>query len=273
LQAEALNERRPKVTSNAAPKGEERKVGFVGGVSIDGTPIAYIIVWSALLAVLSFIPIPVSVVFGIGGTFPLSQALYALVGFVLGPWAGALAAGVGRLIGIFAAPHTATVGLPSVLFAVVWAAAGGILVQKRGRSWLLALAIFVLAYVAFVGRALTIDVNPGLAVLNTLTNLSGLILWVLPTRALARSWITDQRPAKLAAGLALGSWIANTLGHTFSSAWSYYVQSWPANVWRILIPIIPVEQLLRVVVGTVVGTGVILGLRAIGLVRPTKAGY
>lgn len=261
------------MTSSTAPKGEERKIGLVGGVSIDGTPIAYIIVWSAILAVLSFIPIPVSVVLGIGGTFPLSQALYALTGFVLGPWAGALAAGVGRLIGIFAAPHTAAAGLPSVLFAIIWAAAGGILVQKKSRLWLGMLAVFAFAYLVYIGLALGKDVDIGLAVLNTLTNLSGLILWVLPTRALARRWIADQNPVKLAAGLALGSWIVNTLGHTFSNAWMYYTVGWPANVWRVLIPVIPAEQAFRAIVGTVIGMGVILGLRAIGLVKPAKAGY
>lgn len=261
------------MAAGGAPKGEERRVELVGGIAIDGTPIAYIIVWAAVLAVLSFIPIPVSVVFGIGGTFPLSQAVYALVGFILGPWAGALAAGIGRLIGIFIAPHTATVGLPSVVFAMVWAAAGGILVEKKGHKWLLALGVFGLAYLGYVGRALTIDVDLALALQTTLTNLSGLILWVLPTRTLARDLIANRNPARLAAGLALGSWIVNTNGHTFANAWLYYTVGWPANVWRILIPVIPVEQLFRTFVGAVIGVGVIAGLRAIGLVKPAKAGY
>jgi len=261
------------VTASEEPKGEERKVKQIGGVTIDGAPIAYIIVWAAVLAVLSFVPIPVSAVLGIGGTFPMSQAAYALVGFVLGPWAGALAAGIGRLIGIFTAPHTATAGIPSVLIAMVWAAAGGILVEKKGRNGLLALVVFVLAYIGFVGRALTIDVDLGLAVQTTLTNLSGLILWILPTRTLARMWIAEKNPAKLAVGLALGCWMVNTYGHTFANALLYYLNPWPANIWRILIPIIPAEQIFRALVGAVIGVGVISGLRAIGLLKPAKAGY
>jgi hypothetical protein len=255
------------------PKGEERKIEQIGGATIDGAPIAYIIVWAAVLAVLSLVPIPVSAVLGFGGTFPTSQAVYALVGFILGPWAGALAAGIGRSIGIFTAPHTATAGISSVLIAMVWAAAGGILVEKKGRKWLSALVVFVLAYIGFVGRALTRDVDLGLAVQTTLTNLSGLILWVLPTRILARDWIADKSPAKLARGLALGCWIVNACGHTFANSLLYYINPWPANVWRVLIPIIPAEQVFRAVVGTVIGVGVIAGLRAIGLVKPVKAGY
>ena len=261
------------MATSGCPKGEERRVELLGGAAIDGAPIAYIIVWAAVLVVLSFIPIPVSAVLGIGGTFPLSQAAYALVGFVLGPWAGALAAGIGRLIGIFTAPHTATAGLPSVLIAMVWAAAGGSLVSKKGRQWLLALLVFVLSYVVYVGRGLSMGVNWSLALQTTASNLSGILLWLLPTRLLARNWIADKGAAKLAAGLALGCWIVNTCSHTFANALLYAINPWPASVWRILIPIIPVEQLVRVVVGTVIGTGVITGLRAIGLVKPAKAGY
>ena len=255
------------------PRGEERSVERVGGATIGGAPIAYIIVWGAALAVLSFVPMPVSAILGIGGTFPISQALYALVGMILGPTAGALAAGIGRLIGIFTAPHTAAAGIPSMVIAMVWAAAGGILVQKRSRAWIVALVVFALAYVAYVGRALTVDVSPGLALQTTLTNLSGIILWLLPTRILAREWISDQGAAKLTAGLALGCWIVNACGHTFANALLYYLNPWPANIWRILIPIIPAEQLFRTIVGAVVGVGVISGLRAIGLPKPAQAGY
>jgi hypothetical protein len=261
------------VAATKEPRGEERVVEQVGGAAIGGAPIAYIIVWGAALAVLSFVPIPVSAVLGVGGTFPMSQALYALVGFILGPWAGALAAGIGRLIGIFTAPHTAAAGIPSVIIAMVWAAAAGILVQKRSRTWLAALVVFVLAYIAYVGRALMIDVSPSLALQTTISNLSGIILWLLPIRSLAREWISDQKAAKLAAGLALGCWIVNTCSHTFANALMYYINPWPANIWRILIPIIPAEQLFRTIVGAIVGAGVITGLRAIGLTKPTQAGY
>jgi hypothetical protein len=40
-----------------------------------------------------------------------------------------------------------------------------------------------------------------------------------------------------------------------------------------LIPIIPFENLVRAAVGMVIGSGVITGLRAIGLVKPQNALY
>ncbi len=54
---------------------------------------------------------------------------------------------------------------------------------------------------------------------------------------------------------------------------TYTLFNWPEEVWLALIPIIPVENLVRAIVGIVIGVGVISGLRAIGLVKPTEALY
>ncbi|MGQ9457398.1 MAG: hypothetical protein ACUVS5_03835 [Anaerolineae bacterium] len=259
------------MTGSFQPKGEEREVRLLGGATIDGAPVAYVVVMAAVVTALSFVPF--SVVLAAGGSFPLAQGVYALVGILLGPWAGALAAGIGRLIAVFVAPHTAGVGLPSVVFAMVWAAAGGIRVEKRGRNWLLALVVFVAAYLFYVGRALTIDVTLPLALQATAVSLLGLLLWVLPTRALARRWIADPNLGRVAAGLFLGCLMVNANALTFANAWVYYTIGWPAKVWMALVPVVPVEQFFRTVVGTVIGVGVIAGLRALGLKRPAKAGY
>ncbi len=262
------------MTSNAAPHGEERRVQPSAAATVDGAPIAYVIVLAAVVAALSFVPIPISAVLGFGGTFPLSQAVYPLVGFILGPWAGALAAGIGRVIGILVAPHTASTGLLSTVVAIVTAWAGGVLVQKKGSLWVWPPVVWALAFVAYVGRGLTVDVSLGLALASTLVNWLSILLWLSPLRALVRGWIADQSPARLAIGLALGSWIVNTGSFLVANAMFYNLLSqWPAIQWKALIGVSPVEHVFRAVVGTVVGLGVILGLRAIGLVKPAKAGY
>ena len=262
------------MTSNAAPHGEERQVRVSGDVTVDGAPIAYVIALAAVVSALSFVPIPISAVLGFGGAFPLSQAVYPLVGFILGPWAGALAAGIGRIIGVFIAPHTASTGLLSTAVAIVTAWAGGVLVQKKGSLWLLPPIVFVLAFVAYVGRGLTVDVSLGLALASTFVNWLAILLWLSPIRGLVRSWIADESPVKLGVGLALGSWIVNTGSFLVANAIFYNLLSrWPAIQWKALVGLAPVEHAFRAVVGTAIGVGVILGLRAIGLVKPTKAGY
>jgi hypothetical protein len=56
------------------PAGEERKVVFLGGAAVDGTPVAYIVVLAAVVTALSFIPF--SVVLASGGSFPMSEASF-----------------------------------------------------------------------------------------------------------------------------------------------------------------------------------------------------
>lgn len=259
------------MTASEGPKGEERKVRWTGGETIDGAPVAYIIVLAAVVAVLA--SIPGSVAFGLNERLPVfGQAMCPLLGFILGPWAGALAAGVGRLISVVALAGGGA-GLYSVPFFMAWAAAAGILVEKKGRTWLLALAVFVLTYIWYIGSALR-DIDWRLALLATIVNITGLLLWLLPTRTLARDWIAKENPAKLAVGLALGCWIVNANGHTMSNAFVYNVVfRWTPADWLNIAAAVPLEQLVRMVTGTVIGVGVITGLRAIGLVKPAKAGY
>ena len=103
--------------SSTQPSGEERSVKFLGGAAIDGAPVAYIVVLAAVVTALAFIPF--SVVLASGGSFPMSQGIFGLIGWVLGPIAGAVASGIGTLIGVFVAPHTAGVWPVSVYGAVV----------------------------------------------------------------------------------------------------------------------------------------------------------
>ena len=53
----------------------------------------------------------------------------------------------------------------------------------------------------------------------------------------------------------------------------YWIQNWPAEVWLTIAPIIPVEMMVRCVAGTIIGTGVITGMRKIRLIRPAEAVY
>src|SRR5215470_473859 len=99
---------------------------------ISGAPVAYVSMLAAVVAGLSLIPF--SVVLGTGGgTFPLSEALFPLVGIILGPGAGAAAVLVGRLIGIGLAPYTAGSGVLSACCAVMGPVAAGTMCRPGGR--------------------------------------------------------------------------------------------------------------------------------------------
>jgi hypothetical protein len=257
-----------------APAGEEREVKFLGGAALDGAPIAYIVVLAAVVAALAFIPF--SVILASGGSFPLSQGVWPLVGWLLGPIAGGVASGIGTLIGVFIAPHTAGVAAVSVTNAVAnsFAAGSMVLGRERARWWIPLAVIFVIAYLLFVGRAI-VQNGVGLwpAIAGSFIDWSAILLWVLPTRTIFARWINDKNLGKTALGLFLGTWMIAGLGHVLASSITYFMFNWPEEVWTMLIPIIPFENLMRCLTGTVIGTGVIAGLRAIGLVKPKWAIY
>jgi hypothetical protein len=257
------------------PTGEEREVRSLGGAAIDGAPIAYIIVLAAVVAALSFVPF--SVILATGGSFPMSQGIYGLVGWILGPIAGAIANGIGRLVGVFLAPHTAGPA-PAVS---VWGAtlstfaAGAMALGGKRRRWWIPLAIlFLIELLLYLGRAIFVNgVGVGTAILSSFVNWSSILLFVLPTRTLIARWIKHSNLGLVSAGLFFGTWMIAGLSHLSVVSITYYMFNWPAEVWATLIPIIPTENLFRCLIGAVIGTGVIAGLRTIGLVKPAEAVY
>jgi hypothetical protein len=259
---------------SSTPAGKEREVKFLGGAAIDGAPVAYIVVLAAVVTALSFIPF--SVVLASGGSFPMAEGIYPLVGWVLGPIAGAIASGIGRVIGVFLAPHTAGVPVVSVWGAMIGSfAAGSMVLSGKRKSWWIPLTIlFVIEFLLFAGRAVVQNgVGLGPAIWGSFLDWSGILLFALPTRTLAVRWIKSSNLGLVAAGLFLGTWMITGITHVSAAVITYYMFNWPEEVWITLIPIIPVENLFRCVIGTVIGTGVIAGLRAIGLVKPTEALY
>ncbi len=257
------------------PAGEEREVRLLGGGTIDGTPGSYVVVLAAVVTALSFIPF--SVILALGGSFPMSQGIYALVGWILGPIAGAAASGIGRLIGVFLAPHTAG----PVLAASVWGAAiasfaaGSMVLGGKRKGWWIPLSVlFIVEFFLFIGRAIFLNsVGVGVAILTSFVNWSSILLYILPTRTLFARWINSRNTGLVAAGLFLGTWAIAGISHLSVTAILYYLLNWPEEVWITLVPIIPVEHVFRCVIGAVIGTGVISGLRAIGLIRRTEAIY
>ena len=254
--------------------GPERTVNYVGGATIDGAPIAYVVVLSAVCTALAFIPF--SVIIALGGSFPLSQAIFPLVGWILGPLAGAVASGIGALVGIFMAPHTAGIPVVRVAGAMVASFVAGSMRRegRRGWWWLPTTVAGAISLALFGGQAMIRNgVSLWAVAAGAFVDWSALLLYALPTRRLVSKWLGSPNLATVAAGLSLGTWIAAGMAHLVQSTIAYFIYNWAQDVWVTLIPVIPVENVMRCVVGAVVGTGVIAGLRAIGLVKPREAAY
>lgn len=258
------------------PAGEERAVRRLDRIAIDGAPVTYIMVLAAVVAALAFIPIPVSVVIASGKNFPMSQSLYPLVGWLLGPVAGAVADGIGALVGVIVAPHTTTSAPATVLGAALGGLAAGAMTMKGRRAgwWLPLAAVFVVFYGLYAGRAVFIN---GAAVrdvlLGSFINWSAIVLFVLPTRVWFARLLAERDLKRVGIGLFGGTWIVAGLAHLASGTIVYAILNWASEYWLIFAPVAPVEHIIRCLVGTIIGTGAIAGLRATGLFKPTHAAY
>jgi hypothetical protein len=254
--------------------GEEREVRFLGSADIDGAPISYVIVLSTVITVFSFIPFSVALAAGNG--FPMSQGLYPLMGWLLGPWAGAVAVGAGSLVGIFLAPHTA--GIP-------WISVGGAITGPlfasalapglwRRALWLVLIALVAIEVGLFYHRAIVLNgISPSLFLESYTSEMVGIALFILPTRSWIARLIGSADIKRLALGLFLGTWCCTALTMMGESIAAYTLINWPKEVFVMFIPIIPLETCTRSAIGAVIGTGVIAGLRTMALVKPPNAIY
>ncbi|HAC63999.1 MAG TPA: hypothetical protein DCF68_10785 [Cyanothece sp. UBA12306] len=254
-------------------QGEEREVKTLGGASLDGTPLDYIVVLAAVVTVLAFIPF--SITLGSGGLFPMSQGIFPLVGWILGPVAGAVASGIGTLIGVFLAPHTAGLPLISIWVAMVASFTAGTMSIAKGRKywWFGLTLIFVIELFLYVRHALSNGVSPLTIFAGSFINWSSLLLFALPTRSLIAKCINSQKPLLVTIGIFFGTWMVMGLSHLSAAVITYYMFNWPEETWLFLIPIMPIENLVRSLIGTFIGIRVISGLRAIGLMKPKQAIY
>jgi hypothetical protein len=126
----------------------------------------------------------------------------------------------------------------------------------------------------YLGRAIFVNgVSLQAAFLGSFVYWSAILLYILPTRTIFARWINSRNVGLLALGLFLGTWTVTGLSEVSGDVIKYYMFNWPEEVWVMLIPIMPMEYMFRSLVGTVIGTGVIAGMRAIGLVKPTEAIY
>ncbi len=145
--------------------------------------------------------------------------------------------------------------------------------QGKVRGMLLS-ALFILAYALYVGRAVLWNGAALLVVLaGSFINGSALILFLLPTRETFARWIGDAELSKVAVGLLAGTWMVAGLAHLCSSVVIYWVMNWPNELWVAMGSLAPFEHLVRSLAGMVIGTGVIAGLRAVGVVKPPRALY
>ncbi len=257
-----------------APRGEKREVSGIGGVAIAGTPVSYVAIMAAIVAVLAFVPASV-VVGGMGGGWPLHDAIHPLVGFLLGPIAGPIASVVGMLVGNAIAPYT-NLGPWSPLMGLMSAFCVGMIVQRGNKwYWFIPWIIVAVLHVIYLVLALNYGIGFGLWMSNVFTVTIALVLIAIPQ---IRNWsVAALKEPVISWRMGVAMYIIFFFGSTagIQAIWTpgFATNPWPAEVWPVLIPIILVERVVFTLVGTIVGLGVVAALRRSSFVKPATAGY
>jgi hypothetical protein len=254
------------------PVPRKRELKIAGGVAIGGTPVSYIAIMAAIVAVLAFVPASV-VVGGMGGGWPLHDTIHPLIGLLLGPVAGPLASAVGMLIGNAVAPYTSLGPWGPVMGAMSAFAVAA--VAQGGNRWLIPWLIVAACHVAYWFLARGFGIGFGLWLSNVFTVTVALVLVALPQ---LRRWVVaqvkDPRASwRTGAALFVLFFFGSTAG--VQALWipSFITNPWPAAVWPALVAIILVERVAFSLVGALVALGVVPVLRRSTFVKPALAGY
>lgn len=248
-----------------AAAGEVKRRG------IAGSPASYIALLAAVTAVLQMIPF--SVVLGPGVSFPLSLAISGLIGVLLGPTAGTLSVAIGSGLGVMIAPHTAFMGPLTILVLAASALAGGLMAHGK-KLWVVAYLIAAsllwwAIYLVMSGfpKNWVVMLQPW----RYLVAAAMLLIPGLTEKAVAMLRSPNKLPLAVALGFFI--WISSQVDHTLSSIiGNELIFQIPEEVWNVLIVgVIGAERGALTLVGMVIGTGVITGLRQMGVRRPEKS--
>ena len=235
-----------------------------GKKGILGVPASSIALLAAVTA--AFQLIPFSVVLGPGTSFPLSLAIHSLIGVLLGPAAGGLTVLIGSTIGIMIAPHTAFLGPFTVLVVALGAVVGGLIASGRahiaGFYLIGAGCLWIVLYYALLGAPQNLIVLfypwryflPGVLLLIPQLNKKVILM------------LQSEKRWQLAVAYCYVAWISSQADHTVSSILGNEIlYQLPEEVWTaLMIAIVGAERGVLALVATVIGTGVILGLRNMG---------
>ncbi|MBN2006652.1 MAG: ECF transporter S component [Anaerolineae bacterium] len=259
-----------------APEGAERAVVRSLGVTVDGAPVAYMAVLAAVVAVLTLIPLPITIVVGTGKSFPISQGIHPLVGWVLGPLAGALVNAAGAVVGVLINPQNSSSLWGTMLGSALAGLAAGSMRQggSRSRWWVAVAGVAGLFYALYGGRAVIANgANVVHVLAGSFIDWSAVLLFALPTRAFFGRALASENLSRVAVGLFGGTWLASGLAHLCAATIVYWQVNWPNELWLVFAAPAPFEHIARCLIGAVVGTGVIAGLRALNLAKPEHAAY
>jgi len=217
--------------------------------------VASISVFAALYVVLGFIPL--FYIFGAYGQFITAALILApITGIVLGPVGGTLAIAIGGIAGM-----AATGNMPMGIFTFLPGTFDALCVGLTFRGkWYASAAIFAVFIIAFVALP-----SIGVAKYFIWFHAFALLILLSPASTLAKEYVKNNDSQKIVMGVGILAFIGVLIDHIVGSLFFQILTPLPSSVWEAVAFIYPIERVLVTIVATIIGAGIIKGIKASGL--------
>lgn len=211
-------------------------------IRLSTVDVAFVAVFAALQAVLSFFPLSFTI--GVSGEITMGLVGAALIGVLLGPAVGGLAVLIGSLIGVFLNPAGAIFGIFTIFPPFFGAVAAGCVKIKRGY---VAGAIILVSLLVFYAHPFGRE-----ALLYPWLHIIAMIIAFSPIALAAGRTFDSPSFAKPIFGIALAAFIGVMTDHITGSALGIWYYSLPPEVWYGIAFVYPVERLVALTLATVI---------------------
>jgi len=217
--------------------------------------VASISVFAALYAALGFIPL--FYIFGAYGQFITAALILApITGIILGPVGGTLAIAIGGIAGM-----SITGNMPMGIFSFLPGTFDALCVGLAFRGkWYASAAIFAVFIVAFAMLP-----SIGTAKYFIWFDAFALLILLSPASTLAKEYVKNNDPQKIVMGVGILAFIGVLIDHIVGSLFFQILTPLPQSIWEAVAFIYPIERVLVTIVATIIGAGIIKGIRASGL--------
>jgi hypothetical protein len=233
--------------------------------------IAIMSIFIALYAVLRIIP-TVPMIGSSGKWFSVSDVVAPLYGIILGPYIGGLSVIIGSLIAFFGKPPF-FMGL-DFLPATVAAFSVGLLIKRK---WIYAIGLNVVLLAAFLihpNTSVFVDYSLGSTTLTfpfAWLHIVALIVLISPLGRKVAQWVKTNNTTLITIGVAILFFVGTMMQHLMGNLLYETIMAepighipvtyYPAN-WLLIFPLYPIERLVLIIFGTIIGTSLLKVLKS-----------
>jgi len=233
-------------------------------LTLDSKDIALTGVFASMYAVLSTQPL-FPVIGAVGKFFTFALIIAPLVGLIIGPYRGALAASIGGFIGWFVAPQYGALMYFSFVPGAATALCSGYLYKGRWKTFVAIYSVLFLIY-GFYPAIGPLWLYPPFVWFHLL----GLFFLISQVKLKTNKMLSHSHLPELTFGVGVVSLIATLFGHVvggliFEAVSPIYFPSvnW-TNLWQGLVFVYPLERSIVVLISILIGVPLIKALRANG---------